>query len=746
MTQRHDPDDAWEADAGSRPLEGLKVVDLGQYLAGPMAAVLLADQGAGVTRIDPLSGPRWETPANLALLRRRRRLRLNLRTAEGQAEVRRLIDDADVVVENFRPGVTERLGVGAAECLARNPRLVYCSMPGFGHDDLRAGQPGWEGVVLAAAAAYATGSAEMLAGEWWPTDGPAFSPLLLGSVFAAIQGAMGVTAALVAREHDGLGQHVEAPLHDAFLEAIGARALRYEHAPPAGGATLGSGVYRCADDRYVSLITVNYRHLEWFVRAADVGDWIDDGLVDFDQLMSDPQAAGGLSRRLVALLATRPAHEWERIGRDAGVPLAAMCSSREWLREEHARASGAIRDMDDPNLGRVGVPGPAVEVREQRSAGVPAVPRVIPGATQLHGPLAGLRVLDMSRVLAAPSASRLLADLGADVVKADADLTDARLALRQPVFHEQTNRGKRTVELDLATSEGRRDLRQLLEWADVLITNFTLPRLAPMGLDEESVRWVAPDLVYVYLNAFGTRGPWADRRGYAEIANTATGITERTIGVGPPSGAAPTIDLPRCPFTDYAAGGLAAFAALTAWYRRLRGGGALRAETSLVRAACWLQLPYLIDHETQAWDEPRPPAPGWNDAHRLYRTQDGWVAVGLDPAAWERLCEQHAGNVGEGLAQGAEHWFAAMTTGACVSAVRDVGGGAHEVVDLDTLMAPGGPADRRGLRLAQQSDEFGTVVQPGPTVRFSRTSMRAGALPGPFGSDGTRLSDVLAGS
>ena len=722
----------------TKPLRGLQVVDFGQYLAGPMAAVMLADQGAEVVRIDPPGGPRWDTPANTVLLRARTRRTLDLKHRRDLTEAQQLIDTADVVIENFRPGVADRLGIGAAAACERNSRLVYCSLPGFGSDEPRATEPGWEGVVLAAAAAYATGSTEMLHGEWWPTNGPAFSPLLLASVFSAIQGAVGVMAALVARERDGTGQQVEVPLHDAFLEGIGARALRYERNAP-GGATLGSGVYACSDGGYVSLITVSFRHLEWFVAAAGVPSWIDEGLVDFHRLMNDQEAVAELSRRLVELLATRPALEWEALGQQAGVPIAAMRSTRDWMQEEHALASGTMRDEQHPDLGVVRVPGTAVKV-EQRpvTGGQPSsARRDEPAATSAEPPLRGLHVLDVSRVLAAPSASRLLADLGADVIRADADLSNATLALRQPVFHEQTNRGKQTVIVDLETDVGSADLQRLLRWADVVVTNFSLPRLGALGLDEDSVRAAAPGIVYVYLNAFGTSGPWAPRRGYAEIANMVSGITERTLGDGPPSGAAPTIDLPRCPFTDYGAGFLAAFGALTARYRQLQSSGGFRVETSLVSAACWQQLPYAIDHAEQRWDEPRPPARGWNARHRLYQAADGWVFVGLTEAQWWDLLAAAGRPETDTQPPSAwlETWISARSTRECRALVSTVGGGSHEVVSLDELLTPGGMADKRGLRLSQRSEEFGTVVQPGPAIRLHRTHVRAGSLPRPLGTD-----------
>ncbi|MGD9892742.1 MAG: CoA transferase, partial [Dehalococcoidia bacterium] len=127
-------------------LDGVRVIDFGQYIAGPLAAMLLADQGASVIRVDPPGGPRLATPANAVWNRGKRSIVLDLTIDDDRATARRLIESADVVVENFRPGVMDRLGLGAATITAANPRLVYLSLPGFASDDPRAGVAAWEGV------------------------------------------------------------------------------------------------------------------------------------------------------------------------------------------------------------------------------------------------------------------------------------------------------------------------------------------------------------------------------------------------------------------------------------------------------------------------------------------------------------------------------------------------------------------------------------------------------------------------
>src|SRR3990172_12278440 len=131
-------------------LEGTRVIDFGQYVAGPMAAMLLADQGADVIRVEPPGGPRFDTPANATWNRGKRSIVLDLKREPDLQIARDLVATADVVVENFRPGVMSRYGLDAGTLTAAHPRLIYCSLPRFAADDPRAHTPAWEGVIGAA--------------------------------------------------------------------------------------------------------------------------------------------------------------------------------------------------------------------------------------------------------------------------------------------------------------------------------------------------------------------------------------------------------------------------------------------------------------------------------------------------------------------------------------------------------------------------------------------------------------------
>ena len=126
------------AQGAGRPLEGVRVLDFGQYVAGPMAATLLADAGAEVTRVEPPGGPRFTDPGNAYLLRGRAATHvLDLKSAEGQAQALALVARSDVLIENFRPGVMGRLGLDAVTCHGLNPGLIYCSLTGYGQESDR---------------------------------------------------------------------------------------------------------------------------------------------------------------------------------------------------------------------------------------------------------------------------------------------------------------------------------------------------------------------------------------------------------------------------------------------------------------------------------------------------------------------------------------------------------------------------------------------------------------------------------
>ena len=199
------------------PLYGLNVIDFGHYYAGPMVGMILADQGANVIRIVKAGDKELPEQQYRLLNRNKNLLELDLKTDEGKAQALSLIQRADVVIENFRPGVMKRLGLDYVSVKGDNPRLVYLSLPGFASTDKeRRHLQAWEGIIAAAAGIYTQANFFRQKLNFPPL----YASVPLSSAYGSIYGVTGVMAALIAREKQGVGTVIEAPLIDAGLSTI----------------------------------------------------------------------------------------------------------------------------------------------------------------------------------------------------------------------------------------------------------------------------------------------------------------------------------------------------------------------------------------------------------------------------------------------------------------------------------------------------------------------------------------------
>jgi len=747
-------------DQVDQALTGLRVVDFSQFIAGPLAALQFADLGADVIRVDRPGGPRWRDPANALLQRGKRSIVLDLTKAEDAAIARVLIDAADVVFESWRPGVADKLGVGPAESLARNPGLVYCSIPGFAHDDPRAALPGWEGVVTAAAGLYP----QRAGGE--PGE-PRFTALPMASSFAAIQACHAVMAALIGRKRTGVGQHVEVALFDAAFELLGGGAQKVGDTPPMpqGGAAPATmpqiGHYHCADGRWVQLCLVQPRHLEWFVQTF-LPSHVEDGWTDAGRVVADETIRNAMRAELTALMATRPALDWERlINETSGAPTGLCQTTEDWLRhDQHARDSRAVVEVPgDPELGltvQAGHPialsvtppraaGPRhaldadraqilAEVRELASR--PASRRPVIESVPLPRPLAGIKVVDISQVLAGPTSARILADYGADVVKINSPQD------RQHFQHVYTNSGKRSILLDLKLPEGMDAFWRLIDDADVLVENFTRGVAERMGIGEQDVRARRPGIVYSKVSAFGHEGYRGGYRGREELGQAVTGLQMRWFGR----------ETPRMVFyalNDYGAGNWSAFATLVALYHRARTGRGQLTHSSLAHAATFHQAPFMVWFEGRAWDEPSgEDAPGWGPLDRVYRASDRWFYLAAHSARDRAAVRTVTGLSGLDLDSDPAAVAAALATAFSSSPAQEwvreltaLGVGASMVLNQEEVM-DSELARARGLSLLRSLPSGEPIRTVGPARRLSLTPVPPSPVPGPPGSD---AAAVLAG-
>ncbi|WP_447003549.1 CaiB/BaiF CoA transferase family protein [Saccharothrix isguenensis] len=343
------------------PLEGLKVVELAGIAPAPFGCMVLADLGASVVRVDRVGGGA-EVPV---LGRGRRSIGVDVRRPEGADLVLRLVAESDVLIEGFRPGVTERLGIGPAQCLARNPGLVYGRMTGWGQDGPLADRAGHDiNYISVAGALEPIGRA----------GAPPTVPLNIVGDFGGggLLLAMGVLAALYERERSGRGQVVDAAMVDgAALLTTCLHGMSSMGAwPGERGTNLLDGgapfydVYEAADGRFVSIGALEEK---FYAELLAVLGLVDAGLPG----RHDPANWPELRARIGAAVATRTRDEWAALAEGTDACLAPVLAPGEAARHGHIAARETFVEV-----GGVSQPAPAPRF-ERTPAPVPSPPPAI---------------------------------------------------------------------------------------------------------------------------------------------------------------------------------------------------------------------------------------------------------------------------------------------------------------------------------------------------------------------------------
>lgn len=252
----------------------------------------------------------------------------------------------------------------------------------------------------------------------------------------------------------------------------------------------------------------------------------------------------------------------------------------------------------------------------------------------MKGPLAGIRVLDLSQVIAGPYGPVLLAHSGAEVIKVEP--LQGELGRSLSALFQNMNRGKRGIALNLQLDEGRRVFYRLVETADVLVENFRPGVVERLGVDFATLSRLNPRLIYVSVTAFGSSGPYAHRPGFDPLLQAMAG-TERAQG----GAHNPPVFL-RIPITDYVSGLMAASAVTLALFERERTGRGQHLQLSLLRAGIFINAEAFTRYPG------RPPRRlpdagqhGFGPLDRMYETADGWIFLLVpdgDEDCWRRLC------------------------------------------------------------------------------------------------------------
>ncbi|MBP0495406.1 CaiB/BaiF CoA transferase family protein [Pararoseomonas indoligenes] len=359
----------------SGPLAGLRVVEVGVAMAGPYCAMTLGDFGAEVVKIERVGAgddSRSWPPHFFGAMgyyygsanRNKRSVALDLKTPEGAAVARRLIEGADILVDNYRIGALARAGLDWETLRAANPRLIYCSISGFGASGPRAEEPANDLFMQA----YAGGMS--ITGE--EGGGPVKMGMSVADIGAGMLATIGVMMAVEARHRTGRGQRVDTSLLEGQMSMLAHFVTRYfasdEVPGPSGSGALTSPTYRAyrASDDWIVISAFNQRMWRGLCAALDRPEWV-----------ADPRfadAALRVANRLElidligAAVATRRVAEWEMLLRSNEVPCCPINRIDKVVAEEQVAARDMVMEIDLPGLGAMRMAGLPVKLSETPAA------------------------------------------------------------------------------------------------------------------------------------------------------------------------------------------------------------------------------------------------------------------------------------------------------------------------------------------------------------------------------------------
>lgn len=626
-------------------LDGITVLDLTSGSAGALTTMFLGDHGARVIRIVDTrpAAPRRE--GYLVWDRGKECVRLDfaqLATPTGTLPYEHLIRSADVLIEDFAPSAAEQSLVRFEWLAALNPRLVHCSITAYGKHGPWKDEPPIDDLILARLG--------ILASQPGFRPPPVHVVHPLPSVGAALFAAQGITAALLAREKTALGRSVATSLMAGALmyhpKLTGERLLPNTFQTHPSGSAPFYSVYECADGNWVQLGCV---HVGFVAIAAKV--------MGIEYVLTEPRFSGGRMpqtleaemelRDVVAqALRTRPYHEWAAIFEKADVPFAQARLTEESMDDPQVAANAMVVELDDPEVGpllQMGIPIqlsatpghikgprtlPPATVGQLPANLAPVAPAATPPADGLFDPpLQGIRVLEITNLIAGPTAGRLLADLGADVIKFEALEGDMSRPIGRTYFFN-LNANKRSMSVNTRTPEGKDIVQKVAATSDVLLANLRPGATERMGLSRDVMQTLNPRLIETHVTGYGWTGPYAHRPGIDPLAQALMGLQRAQGGPENP----PVFPAQLAP-TDFTTGSMGALGTILALYVRERTGIIQRVDSNLLNGGILLSSPWFTKYQGKP---PRRLADkgqyGPGPFHRLYQVQDGWIYVVAEAA------------------------------------------------------------------------------------------------------------------
>lgn len=671
-------------------LSGLRVIDVSPNRVGAQITQLFADFGADVIQVEPPGGavirchgayPFWA--------RGKRSVVLDLGDAADRQVLADLASTADVFVETHEHGVMDEMGLGYEQLSARNPRLVYTSVTGFGRRGPYAGVPGYEGLVHAKLGVFGTFQ------RMSPHCDPPFVNVPFAG-FAASQIALqGALTALIERERSGRGQWVETNLAQAFTsldtwawfehfladrypDAFIKTTPYDELGRPASPLTVMLLVCLTKDGRWLQFASVAAHLYAACMKALGLA-WMftDETWKGLPLFGDDADKRLDLWTRMLEAARQRTLAEWEQVfAEDPNVFAEQFRAGPVALEHPQLLHDSMVEDLVDDERGAVRQPGAIVkaartpadltrsaptldqhgaQVRADAataSAHVPAVP-----SSQARGlPLDGVTILEVATMFAAPHGTTMLTDLGARVIKVEPLNGDnIRHILPFPELGgAKVMQGKESLAIDMSTAEGIAIVQRLAATADVVVQGYRAGAMAKLGLDYASIRQHNPDVIYVNAPGYGVDGPYGSKPAYAPSIGAASGLPLANVGLTVPESPDLTIEQIRdgarrlsaaAAIANAQADGFAALGVSTAivfgLLARARGAGGQELFSSMLNTGAHAMSAQAVTY-AGAPTEPSPGADlrGLGSRYRIYDAAVGHVFLAApSDADFDRLAD-----------------------------------------------------------------------------------------------------------
>lgn len=629
-------------------LDGIVILDLSTGGAAALAGMLLSDQGARVIRVLEPDARLFRDGGFIIWDRGKECLALDLDQAAGEgaaaAKFRELVAGADVLVEDFAPS-SPRQELVAPKWLAQtNPRLVNCSITAYGKRGALKDEPPIDDLVLARMG--------VLGGLPGFRPAPVHLVHPLPSVGGAVLACLGIAAALLAREQTGRGRSVETSLMAGALlyhpKVMGERLAPHAFQTHPSGSAPFYSVYECADGNWLQLGCVHERFIAVAAELMGIGALIAEPRFADGTGGQTPGDEAELRGVLARVIAGKPLGEWAAVFEAADVPFAPAQQTEDGMADPQVIHNEMAVTLQDPALGPVvqmGVPIVFSEtpgkIQGPRAAKANAITLDAIRATAAKAsgegdppPLAGIRILEITNLIAGPTGGRLLADLGADVIKLEPLGGDLSRPIGRTYFYN-LNFNKRSVSVDTGSAAGKEVVQRIAASADALLANLRPGATERMGIGPA----INPRLIETHLTGYGRTGPYARRPGIDPLAQAMMGMS---WAQGGPENQ-PVFPAQLAP-TDYTNGALGAFGTVLAIFARTRHGIVQRVDGNLLNSAALLSSPWFSAY---AGRPERPLAGkeqyGLNPFHRLFRLKDGWIYVAAEGEAQRRALCQVAG-------------------------------------------------------------------------------------------------------